>query len=74
MVEEEFDAYGYNFPNTKERLEMLKESVSILKAMWTEEEASFDGNYYKIDKAICNSTHLQLPRQLLKDIFLQNHQ
>lgn len=58
---EEFEAYGYNFPPAKERIEMLKESVAILKAMWTEEEVSFDGNYYKIDKAICNPKPIQNP-------------
>ena len=58
---EEFEAYGYEFPNTRERIEMLEESVQILKAMWIEEEASYNGNHYKIDKAICNPKPIQKP-------------
>lgn len=59
--EQEFDAYGYEFPNTGTRIEMLRESVSILKSMWTEEKASFKGKYYEINDAICNPKPVQKP-------------
>ncbi len=59
--EQEFDAYGYEFPDTKTRIEMLRESVSILKSMWTEEKASFNGKYYKINEALCNPKPVQKP-------------
>lgn len=59
--EEEFNAYGYDFPATRERIEMLSESVSILKDMWTKDKSSFNGRYYQIENAICNPKPLQKP-------------
>ena len=50
--EHEWRAYGYGFPETPERLKMLRESVQIILSMWTEEYAEFKGKYYSIDKAI----------------------
>ena len=58
---EEFDAYGYEFPTTRERIEMLGESVQILKAMWSEDQASFNGIHYYIDNAFCNPKPIQQP-------------
>lgn len=48
---EEFDNYGFGFGTNAERIERLAEGIKILKAMWTQEEPSFNGRYYKIDKA-----------------------
>lgn len=50
---EEFDNYGYGFASNAERIERLGEGIRILKAMWTEDEPSFQGRYYAIDKAYC---------------------
>src|ERR1035437_1478171 len=50
--EHEYLAYGYPYPATPERLRMLGESLQVIKAMWTEPYASFDGAYYKVDGAI----------------------
>ncbi|MGH7886164.1 MAG: TIGR03560 family F420-dependent LLM class oxidoreductase [Thermodesulfobacteriota bacterium] len=58
---EEFDAYGYEFPDTKTRIEMLGESVSILRSMWTEKKSSFNGKHYQINDAICNPKPIQKP-------------
>lgn len=59
--EQEFSAYGYDFPDTKKRIEMLGESVSILKDMWTKPAASFKGKYYSLNEAICNPKPVQQP-------------
>jgi F420-dependent oxidoreductase-like protein len=50
--EHEWRAYGYGFPETKERMAMFKEGVQILHKMWTQDEPTFEGNYYTIDKPI----------------------
>jgi len=44
--EQEYRAYGYDFPSTKERLARLREAVQILLAMWTQPEAYVQGKYY----------------------------
>jgi F420-dependent oxidoreductase-like protein len=50
-MEEEYHAYGYDFPSMGARLRQLEEGLQILKAMLTSKQASFTGRYFKIDGA-----------------------
>lgn len=50
--EHEWKAYGYGFPETKERMAMFREATEIIHKMWTEDEPVFNGKYYSIDKPI----------------------
>ncbi|MGI8486231.1 MAG: LLM class F420-dependent oxidoreductase [Thermomicrobiales bacterium] len=50
--EHEWRAYGYGFPETKERMAAFKEGVQIIHKMWTEDKPTFSGNYYSIDEPI----------------------
>jgi F420-dependent oxidoreductase-like protein len=61
--EEEYRQYGYDFPATVVRIAQLDEAVSIIKAMWSKQNASssFKGKYYSIKDAICNPKPLQEP-------------
>lgn len=59
--QEEFQEYGIHFGKPKERIERLKEAIQIIKMMWTQEEASFSGKYYRIDRAVCNPKPVQKP-------------
>ena len=59
--EQEYIAYGYDFPSNISRIKQLDESLSIIKAMWTYKRASFEGKYYKIKEAICNPKPIQKP-------------
>jgi alkanesulfonate monooxygenase SsuD/methylene tetrahydromethanopterin reductase-like flavin-dependent oxidoreductase (luciferase family) len=52
MSRKELNSYGYGFPGLDERLERLKESILILKTLWTKDEGTFRGRYYKISKAV----------------------
>ncbi len=52
--EEEHQAYGYEFPTLKTRFEMLEEELQIVRAMFTEGQASFQGEYFRIDAAYNN--------------------
>ncbi len=54
-------AYGYQFPGTRERLERLREAVQIILAMWTQEEANFEGTYYSVRGAINQPKGVQKP-------------
>jgi F420-dependent oxidoreductase-like protein len=59
---DESKAYGVPFPPpTKERFRRLEEAVQIIRKMWAEERASFDGQYYKIRDAYCNPKPIQKP-------------
>ncbi len=57
----EYSSYGYNFPSNVERIKQLDESISIIKAMWKYERASFHGNYFSINEAICKPHPIQKP-------------
>jgi F420-dependent oxidoreductase-like protein len=59
--EHEHDGYGYDFLSPGGRLGMLREGVEIMKAMWTEDEVSYQGKYYNLDGAICQPKPVQKP-------------
>jgi F420-dependent oxidoreductase-like protein len=59
--ENEYKGYGYEFPPAKVRLGMLKECVEIVRSMWTETETTYDGKYYKLERANCDPKPLQQP-------------
>ena len=63
--EQEYKAYGYEFPSNVARIKQLDESLSIIKAMWTETHANFKGEYYTIKKAICNPKPIQQPYPII---------
>jgi len=58
---DEYLAYGYPFPSTSARLEQLEETIQIIKKMWVEPKASFEGKHYKIQDAICEPKPTPLP-------------
>lgn len=51
--EHEWRAYGYGFPRAGERLTMLDEGVEIMKQMWETGTATFAGEHYTVDGAMC---------------------
>jgi alkanesulfonate monooxygenase SsuD/methylene tetrahydromethanopterin reductase-like flavin-dependent oxidoreductase (luciferase family) len=63
--EQEYIAYGYHFPSNVSRIKQLDESLSIIKTMWKEERASFEGKYYRINEAICNPKPIQKPYPII---------
>src|SRR5207237_8344150 len=59
--QEEFEAYGYEYPETPDRLRMLREAVQVVKAMWTQERAEFEGRFYQVRGAINEPKPVQKP-------------
>ncbi len=60
--EHEYRAYGYEYPPTPgDRLRRLDEALQIIRAMWTEPYASFQGTYYQISGAINEPKGVQRP-------------
>ncbi|TMI50063.1 TIGR03560 family F420-dependent LLM class oxidoreductase [Candidatus Bathyarchaeota archaeon] len=51
--EPEYKAYGIPFPPVGERMQQLREAVQIIRSMWTQDQATFEGKYFKIDGAWC---------------------
>jgi alkanesulfonate monooxygenase SsuD/methylene tetrahydromethanopterin reductase-like flavin-dependent oxidoreductase (luciferase family) len=50
---DEYDAYNWPFPADRVRLEQLDETIQIIRRMWTESPASFQGRHYSIHQAYC---------------------
>ena len=63
--QEEYTQYGYDFQSGLTRIRQLDESLNIIKAMWTQDRASFSGKYYSIKDAICNPKPLQKPHPII---------
>ncbi|GLV55720.1 LLM class F420-dependent oxidoreductase [Dictyobacter sp. S3.2.2.5] len=59
--EHEYRAYGYDYPDAPERLRYLREAVQVILAMWTQEEAVFEGKYYHVNGAINQPKGVQKP-------------
>jgi len=50
--EDEHRGYGYEFPPVGERLSRLEEALQICRAMFREEQPTFEGRYYRIQGAL----------------------
>lgn len=51
--EDEYKAYGYPYPSAAIRIAELEEAVQLIKTMWTQSPANFQGEYYQIENAEC---------------------
>ncbi len=58
---DEAQAYGIPFPAANERLERLNEATQVILKMWTEENATFNGKYYRLKDAHCSPKPIQKP-------------
>ena len=50
--EAEHRAYGFDLPPIAERMDRLGEALQICRSMFTEEAPSFEGRYYRIERAL----------------------
>lgn len=50
--ESEHAGYGIEFPPIGRREDRLEEALTIIRAMFDEERPSFEGTYYRIDRAL----------------------
>jgi alkanesulfonate monooxygenase SsuD/methylene tetrahydromethanopterin reductase-like flavin-dependent oxidoreductase (luciferase family) len=48
----ELISYGYEFGSLADRIARLRETILILRAMWTEDKPTFDGKFYRIRQAV----------------------
>jgi alkanesulfonate monooxygenase SsuD/methylene tetrahydromethanopterin reductase-like flavin-dependent oxidoreductase (luciferase family) len=57
----EFMSYGYKYAPYSVRINQLDESLNIIKAMWMERRATFTGQYFSIENAVCYPKPIQIP-------------
>jgi F420-dependent oxidoreductase-like protein len=60
--EKEYKQYGWEFPpRPATRIRQLEEAVRLIKAMWAQPRATFDGRYFHIQEAILEPKPVQKP-------------
>jgi F420-dependent oxidoreductase-like protein len=57
----EHQKYGIPFYTVGERLKRLDEACQVLKALWTQDRATFKGQYYQLDDAPASPKPVQKP-------------
>ena len=60
----EYKAYGIPFPPVATRLAQLEEAAQLIKLLWTEERASFNGKHYQLNDATCAPKPVQQPLKM----------
>ena len=60
--EEEYNAYGFDFPRAGVRLGQLRDAVRLVKAMWADDRATYEGKHFVVRDAILEPKPLQRPR------------
>jgi alkanesulfonate monooxygenase SsuD/methylene tetrahydromethanopterin reductase-like flavin-dependent oxidoreductase (luciferase family) len=59
--EEEYRAYGWPWLPARVRIAQLAEAIQLIRLMWTQAPASFQGQYYQIAGAYCEPRPRPLP-------------
>jgi F420-dependent oxidoreductase-like protein len=57
----EFTGYGYDFLPAADRIRVMRETVEIVKAMWSRPDVSYEGRHFTLDGAQCDPKPLQSP-------------
>jgi F420-dependent oxidoreductase-like protein len=63
--EHEWRAYGYEWPELKDRMGAFREATEIIYRMWTEDAVQFTGKYYTVDKPINEPKGVRKPHPSL---------
>jgi alkanesulfonate monooxygenase SsuD/methylene tetrahydromethanopterin reductase-like flavin-dependent oxidoreductase (luciferase family) len=57
----EHEMYGIAMASPAERVRRLGEACQVLKALWTQHQATFNGTYYQLREAYCEPKPVQRP-------------
>jgi F420-dependent oxidoreductase-like protein len=59
--QEEFVGYGYDFPPIGRRIRQMEEGLAVIKQLWSQPRATWNGRYYRVQDAICTPKPVQQP-------------
>jgi F420-dependent oxidoreductase-like protein len=61
-MEAEHEAYGFDFPSTGKRFEILTEQIEIIVRQWSEGSFNFSGKHYRLRNSEALPKPIQTPR------------
>lgn len=59
--QEEYLAYGWPYPPARVRIAQLAEAIELIRLMWTQAPASYQGEHYRVVAAHCESRPHPIP-------------
>jgi alkanesulfonate monooxygenase SsuD/methylene tetrahydromethanopterin reductase-like flavin-dependent oxidoreductase (luciferase family) len=63
--EDEYAAYGFPFPSAGTRIAQLGEAIDLIRAMWRDSPATFEGQHFQVREAYCEPRPDPPPRILV---------
>jgi alkanesulfonate monooxygenase SsuD/methylene tetrahydromethanopterin reductase-like flavin-dependent oxidoreductase (luciferase family) len=60
-AEEDYRAFGYDFPSPGDRVDQLREAMELIRALWRGEPTTYSGRWYKLDGAVCAKPDPPIP-------------
>jgi alkanesulfonate monooxygenase SsuD/methylene tetrahydromethanopterin reductase-like flavin-dependent oxidoreductase (luciferase family) len=60
-AEDEYHAYGYEFPSARVRIEQMVEGIEVIRALWTQSPATHEGRWYRVRDAYCEPRPEAIP-------------
>jgi alkanesulfonate monooxygenase SsuD/methylene tetrahydromethanopterin reductase-like flavin-dependent oxidoreductase (luciferase family) len=64
-LEAEYEMYNFDFPRPAVRIAQLEEAIQVVKKLWTDAPASFEGVHYRIENAYCEPRPNPVPPLLI---------
>jgi F420-dependent oxidoreductase-like protein len=61
----EFESYGLEFPDVAERLRALRETIEVLRLLWTEPSTTYEGAHVHVTDAYCEPKPVRRPPILI---------
>jgi len=58
---DEYNVYGFPFRDSVTRVKQMREGITLIKKLWTEEKTSFQGEFYEAKNAVCKPKPMQKP-------------
>lgn len=60
-LKSEYQGYGYEFAEPRERIARMVEAVRLMRTLWTESPATFEGDHWTIQNAYCHPQPRPVP-------------
>ena len=58
---EEYQAYGWPFPSARVRIAQLAEAIQLIRALWSNAPATYQGQHYQVTNAYCEPQPNPIP-------------